>query len=183
MVATVSPEASPLQFHCDFCLAELCVPAAFAGVTGPCPHCGNTITSPSADFLITPIPPRPLKPIPVHLEPMPKLKRREERIRIEEPLEETGERKIKKPRRQWNGVAMFDKRGFRPVRLMLTMVSAGVIFGSFNALKSRRWIWQKPPAEAVEMVATPQETSFSRASESSAVALPQLPGIDRVLQK
>ena len=37
-----------LQFQCTSCHAVLTVPVTMAGVTGPCPKCGVTITSPSA---------------------------------------------------------------------------------------------------------------------------------------
>lgn len=36
-----------IQFQCNACHATLTVPAHLAGVTGPCPHCGNQITSPT----------------------------------------------------------------------------------------------------------------------------------------
>ena len=35
-----------LRFSCDHCRIELIVPSVAAGVTGPCPSCGGTITAP-----------------------------------------------------------------------------------------------------------------------------------------
>lgn len=37
-----------IQFQCGFCRTTLTVPAQMAGVSGPCPSCGQTVTSPSA---------------------------------------------------------------------------------------------------------------------------------------
>ena len=37
-----------LQFQCGACQSVLTVPAHLAGVTGPCPICGSSVTSPSA---------------------------------------------------------------------------------------------------------------------------------------
>lgn len=37
-----------LQFQCGFCRTTLTVPAQMAGVSGPCPSCGQTVTSPAA---------------------------------------------------------------------------------------------------------------------------------------
>jgi hypothetical protein len=186
MVATALPEPSQLQFHCDHCLAELCVPIAFCGVTAPCPHCGGIITAPSADFLIAPIPQRPLKPIPVHLEPPPKRKREQKRIRLQEngePEPTEPAKTASKPKREWKGVAMFEKRGFRLVRMALTIASAAVLFGSFQALKSRRWIWQHPTADIAQIVSAPQSQPQTGDGENAQIALPPLPGIDRVLPK
>jgi len=36
-----------LQFQCGFCHTILTVPAQMAGVSGPCPSCGQTVTSPT----------------------------------------------------------------------------------------------------------------------------------------
>jgi hypothetical protein len=38
---------SVLQFTCGHCQAQLTVPVQMAGVSGPCPKCGQTVTSPS----------------------------------------------------------------------------------------------------------------------------------------
>lgn len=43
-----------IQFQCGFCHTNLTVPAQMAGVTGPCPSCGQTVTSPApADVPVT----------------------------------------------------------------------------------------------------------------------------------
>ena len=39
--------ADVIQFHCSACQALLTVPSSMAGVSGPCPTCGQTVTSPS----------------------------------------------------------------------------------------------------------------------------------------
>lgn len=36
-----------IKFSCSACHSELTVPASMAGVTGPCPICGQTVTSPA----------------------------------------------------------------------------------------------------------------------------------------
>ena len=41
-------EDHPLSFACAACQSPLTVPAALAGVTGPCPICQQTITAPTA---------------------------------------------------------------------------------------------------------------------------------------
>lgn len=45
---------SNIQFQCGFCHTVLTVPAQMAGISGPCPSCGQTITSPSPAFQPTP---------------------------------------------------------------------------------------------------------------------------------
>jgi hypothetical protein len=51
-----------IQFNCPTCQAPLTVPIQLAGVTGPCPKCGNSITSPAAP---TPPPVTPAFPTAV----------------------------------------------------------------------------------------------------------------------
>lgn len=69
-----------IQFHCPSCNAPLTVPIQLAGVTGPCPKCGNSITSPAAPgpapasaFVPTPTPaPAPTPaPMPAPLPALP----------------------------------------------------------------------------------------------------------------
>ena len=38
---------SNIYFSCIYCRKNLSVPASLAGITGPCPNCGNSITAPS----------------------------------------------------------------------------------------------------------------------------------------
>ncbi|MDB6006223.1 MAG: hypothetical protein JWR15_3210, partial [Prosthecobacter sp.] len=45
-----------IQFQCGFCRTTLTVPAQMAGVTGPCPHCGQTVTSPMPAPVAAPVP-------------------------------------------------------------------------------------------------------------------------------
>ena len=52
-----------LQFQCSACQSVLTVPSHMAGVTGPCPICGQTITSPSA--------PPPSAPVSLFTTPLP----------------------------------------------------------------------------------------------------------------
>lgn len=40
-----------IQFQCGFCRTVLTVPIQMAGVTGPCPSCGQTVTSPTPERL------------------------------------------------------------------------------------------------------------------------------------
>ncbi len=65
----MNPET--IQFQCGFCSTTLTVPAQMAGVSGPCPNCGNTVTSPMpapvhapamAAPIATPAPQWPLAP-------------------------------------------------------------------------------------------------------------------------
>ena len=44
---TIAPD-EVIHFACTTCGKALTVPRHMAGVTGPCPHCRNTITSPAA---------------------------------------------------------------------------------------------------------------------------------------
>jgi hypothetical protein len=45
-----------IQFQCGFCRTTLTVPVQMAGVTGPCPSCGQTITSPMSAPAEAPVP-------------------------------------------------------------------------------------------------------------------------------
>lgn len=58
-----------ITFSCNHCGSSLTVPASLAGVSGPCPVCGQTITSPQmapVPVAPAPMPPAPLPaPIPV----------------------------------------------------------------------------------------------------------------------
>ena len=56
------PASDTLEFNCPNCQVSLLVPKGDAGISGPCPHCGAAITSPS------PIP-RPLRNIPTPAKP------------------------------------------------------------------------------------------------------------------
>ena len=56
------PASDTLEFNCPNCRVSLLVPKSDAGISGPCPHCGAAITSPS------PIP-RPLHNIPTPAKP------------------------------------------------------------------------------------------------------------------
>lgn len=53
-----------IQFQCQACQALLTVPAHLAGVTGPCPKCGQTITSPAAPAPVAAVPAIPTAPLP-----------------------------------------------------------------------------------------------------------------------
>ena len=44
-----------LQFQCGFCHTILTVPAQMAGVSGPCPSCGQTVTSPTPAPAVPPV--------------------------------------------------------------------------------------------------------------------------------
>lgn len=56
------PASDTLEFNCPNCQVSLLVSKSDAGISGPCPHCGAAITSPS------PIP-RPLRNIPTPAKP------------------------------------------------------------------------------------------------------------------
>lgn len=47
-MATASPSADLLTFVCAYCDTCLTIPGEQAGVSGPCPQCGEPITSPVA---------------------------------------------------------------------------------------------------------------------------------------
>ena len=49
----MTPATNVLHFHCQSCGSLLTVPMEMAGVTGPCPHCRATITSPTAPVSTT----------------------------------------------------------------------------------------------------------------------------------
>ena len=58
-----------IQFSCGTCQTVLTVPVHMAGVTGPCPKCGATVTSPSAPP--PPSPPADSFSVPCIPEPAP----------------------------------------------------------------------------------------------------------------
>lgn len=67
-----------IQFHCPSCNAPLTVPIHLAGVTGPCPKCGSSITSPAAPGpspvpvpTPAPAPAPPPSPVPAPLPILP----------------------------------------------------------------------------------------------------------------
>ena len=43
---------SVIEFMCDHCGGRLTVPVAYAGVEGPCPKCGESVVSPSAEPML-----------------------------------------------------------------------------------------------------------------------------------
>ena len=56
------PASDTLEFNCPNCQVSLLVPKSKAGISGPCPHCEASITSPSpipAPLRNNPIPPAP----------------------------------------------------------------------------------------------------------------------------
>lgn len=57
-----------IQFQCGYCRTVLTVPAQMAGVTGPCPSCGQTVTSPVPTPAAAPGPQWSPAPMPA---PMP----------------------------------------------------------------------------------------------------------------
>jgi hypothetical protein len=56
----MNPSTSVIHFNCQHCGTLLTVPAEMAGVTGPCPQCRASITSPQ--FTPPPPPPEPINP-------------------------------------------------------------------------------------------------------------------------
>ncbi len=56
-----------LQFQCGACQSVLTVPSQMAGVTGPCPICGQTVTSPAK----TPVPAAPTSLFTTHSSQQP----------------------------------------------------------------------------------------------------------------
>jgi hypothetical protein len=51
------PEKRP--FYCEHCNGKILVPRDLPPTTGPCPHCGHTITSPALAELASPVEPTP----------------------------------------------------------------------------------------------------------------------------
>jgi hypothetical protein len=138
MVATIPSEPEVINFSCHHCHAELGVPAAMAGVSGPCPSCGNTITAPLAESRhphLVVLPPPVAEPAPLAVDD---LEAAEQMEAVTEPVSEaSGLRGIH--------VGLFEKRGFRPVRMALAVASSVAIFMSFHVMKSRRWVWEPGP--------------------------------------
>jgi hypothetical protein len=80
-------------------------------------------------------------------EPPPEVK-----SHVPAPLDDIEEGEPDAPR----SISIFERRGFRPVRMILATAATVVIFCSFQALKTRRWVWQHPADETVaEKPATP----------------------------
>ena len=182
MVADLPTETELLQFACTHCLAQLCVPTAMAGVTGPCPHCGNTITAPWPTRNRAP---QPLETVfPTYTEHVPAPKREPAPLArdrapvvdsamppvVENPsplAEELDETPVR-------GIALFEKRSFRPIRTVLAVAACVTIFLSFEALKTRRWVWQTAKSDAIasEMAPVPQELPPTPAAPSTPSARP-----------
>lgn len=154
MVATLQPEPEVLSFSCRHCHADLNVPAAMAGVSGPCPSCGQTITAPTGanerpHLVVLPPPVAAPEPAPVVVDravntvPAP----------VVEDVFET-------PKFRGVTVGLFEKRGFRPMRTLIAMASAIVIFMSCYAMKSRRWVWEPTPESMAASPMPPRPAEF-----------------------
>ena len=183
MVAEAPSETQLLQFECGNCHAQLCVPESFAGVSGPCPHCSHTITAPAKRelALIESVPAPKLTEATKSLLPNETMAAAEENdislsVEAEEEAEiETDE--LTQPQR----ISLFERRGFRPVRMILATAATLVIFFSFQALKTRRWIWQHPAEENVaEKTPVPPKEPASVtpvAPEAEGIKPPSLPNL------
>ncbi len=138
MVATLPSEPEVINFSCQHCHAELGVPATMAGVSGPCPSCGNPITAPQAEsrhLALVVLPPPITEPAPLALD----------RVIAENPQEAGDKSAGEASGLRGIHVGLFEKRGFRPVRMALAVASSVAIFMSFYVMKSRRWVWEPGP--------------------------------------
>ena len=133
-----------LQFSCGYCQAQLAVPVALAGVTGPCPHCEKAITA----------------PLPV------------ERPCVVDPVP-----KVARVRTHSTGIGLFEKKGFRMVRGVLSVAACVVIFMAFQALKSRRW---ELPGRAGQTAQAPAATPTVLAEGIEQETNPDHPAIQGV---
>lgn len=151
-------------FACTHCHSELRVPTSMEGVSGPCPCCGGEITAPLINTVVVE------KPRAVA-----------QKRAVAEPQEEEMPTQDEGP----CGIAWFEKRSFRTVRLVLAVGSCALIFASFEALKSRRWVWQTPGETPVAQT-TPLPTAPKRSApaaplpEAPVVPPPSLPDLTRL---
>jgi len=81
--------------------------------------------------------------------------------------------KSKKARHHSTGIALFEKKGFRTVRLVLSLAACVVIFMAFHSLKTRRW---ERPNQSGQTVQTPAAVAPEVAPET----LPETPAIQGV---
>ncbi len=142
MATTLLPFPETIEFACPHCQAPLSVPAALAGVSGPCPMCHGAITAPAL----------------IEEEVMPPAT---PALRVSPPMpapERLTQAAVAAPR-QPLAIQLFEKRGFRLVRTSLAAASTIVLFASFAALKSRRWIWSPTEAETA-----PSQVNFAPAA-------------------
>lgn len=183
MVAEAPSETQLLQFECGNCHAQLCVPESFAGVSGPCPHCNNTITAPpKREVALLGSVPAPkfaeaTDSLPQN-ETMVAVQENEASLSVEaEDEDEIETEEVTQPHR----ISLFERRGFRPVRMILASAATLVIFCSFQALKTRRWIWQHPAEEIVsEKTPVPPKEPASVtpvAPEVEGIKPPSLPNL------
>ena len=169
MVAEAPSETQLLQFECDNCHAQLCVPESFAGVSGPCPHCSHTITAPQKTELavsekaLETAAACTLKSIEA-TDPLPKV----ETVVVAQD-DDLAEAEPDASR----SISIFERRGFRPIRMILATAATLVIFCSFQALKTRRWVWQHPAEETIAEKAAPAQNQ----PPAEAPAAPVMEGI------
>lgn len=81
--------------------------------------------------------------------------------------------KTKKVRTHSTGIALFEKKGFGTVRLVLSVAACVVIYMAFHSLKTRRWERPNQPGQTVQ---TPAATAPEIAPET----LPETPAIQGV---
>lgn len=151
-------------FACTHCHSELRVPISMEGVSGPCPCCGEEIIAPQRNAVVVE-------------KPRAVAQKREATEPQEEETPTEGERT--------RGIAWFEKRSFRPIRMMLAVGSCALIFASFESLKTRRWVWQSPAENpVVQTVLTPTAPRQSAPAASSPAAPvvppPSLPDLSRL---
>lgn len=183
MVAELPTETELLQFACTHCLAQLCVPAAMAGVTGPCPHCNHTITAPWPKRNRAPQSEEAV--FPTYTEHAPAPKREPAPLaRDRAPVSDLGlpavgesppplaEESEASPVR---GIALFEKRSFRSIRTVLAAAACVTIFLSFEALKTRRWVWKTAKSDAITSDTAPALQAMPPAS--AAPNSPATPGV------
>jgi hypothetical protein len=123
-----------LHFSCDHCQAELVVPSSYAGTSAHCPNCHDLITAPEPPPVTDPV-----------------------------QLERPTRTKRSIPQSRPAGIALFEKKGFLPLRTGISVAACAVIFMSFQALKSRRWIFASTPVPA------------EKTAQKKALPIPEIP--------
>ena len=83
----------------------------------------------------------------------------------------------KRTRAHSTGIALFERKGFRTVRMGLSVAACVVIFMAFQALKTRRW---ERPDQLSHTVQTPTATSAATAPDIDQETIPENPAIQGV---
>ena len=86
-------------------------------------------------------------------------------------------RRKKRERTQSAGIALFEKKGFRLVRVALSVGACVVLFMTFHALKTRRW---ELPNQSRQTVQTPGAAPLPLAPNIEQETIPENPALNGV---